>query len=108
MLGALIFVAMLGVLVSAGLSGADAPPDVRTRVERMAPVSGGYVVEFIAENAGDKTAADIEIVAELGAEEARARFDYLPPHSQRRGGVFFRSDPRAGYLTLRADGYADP
>lgn len=107
-LGALVFVAMLGVLVSAGLSGADAPPDIRTRVERIAPVHGGYVVEFVAENAGDQTAGDIEIIAGLGSEEARARFDYLPPHSLRRGGVFLRSDPRAGDLALRADGYADP
>jgi len=107
-LGALVLAVMLGVLVNAGLSDADAPPDVRTRVERILPVTDGYVVELIAENAGDQTAADVEIIAKLGADEARARFDYLPPHSERRGGVFFRNDPRAGDLTLRADGYADP
>lgn len=108
-LGAVVFCAMIAILVFAGLSGADGPPDVRARVQSITTTSDGYVVEFIAENAGASAAADVEIIAELAdGESASARFDYLAPHSSRRGGVFFRSDPRVGRLTLRAEGYADP
>lgn len=107
-LGALVFCVVLAVLVMSGLRGADAPPDIEARVERVTPVRGGYVIEFVAENSGDRTAAGVEIVAELGGETAGAQFDYLPPRSERRGGVFLQRDPRAGGLTLRAQGYADP
>ena len=111
--GALLFCAVLGVLLMAGLSGADAPPSIEMRVERVTQVQGGYVLEFTAENSGDHTAAAVEIIAELrGAdgsrETARAHFEHLPPHSIRRGGVFLSNDPRAGSLVLRAQGYADP
>jgi len=34
--------------------------------------------------------------------------DYLPPRSDRAGGLLFESDPRAGALRLRAKGYANP
>ena len=108
-LGAVVFCVMLGMLIATGVNGADAPPDVRISVERVSPVRGGYVVEFEAENAGDATAADVEITAELSSgESASLHFDYLAPHSSRRGGVFFRSDPRASDLSLRAEGYSDP
>jgi uncharacterized protein (TIGR02588 family) len=34
--------------------------------------------------------------------------DYVPPRSSREGGLWFSRDPRAGRLTLRATGYAEP
>ena len=108
-LGALLFSAIIAVLAASALGGGDAPPDVRLRVDAISVVRGGYLVEFTAENSGDRVAADVEIAAALtGGESARAHFDYLPPHASRRGGVFFRSDPRAGELTLSAQGYSDP
>ncbi len=108
-LGAIVFCAVLGVLIASGLSGANAPPDVRISVERIAPVRDGYIVEFEAQNFGDVTAADVEIVGELAyGERSVAHFDYLPSQSVRRGGVFFRRDPRASDLSLRAEGYSDP
>lgn len=108
-IGAIVFLGMLAILASAGLRSRGAPPEVRTHVERVAAAGGGFIAEFNAENVGDAAAADVEIVATLnGAEQARARFAYLPPHSKLRGGVFLRDDPRAGRLQLRADGYAEP
>lgn len=109
--GALILAAMLAVLVMTGLSG-DQPPSVTARIEGVQTTANGHVVEFSVRNDGEVTAADVEIVAELrsGAyvEERRARFDYLPPRSERRGGFFFESDPRQGELSLRAEGYNKP
>ena len=42
------------------------------------------------------------------AETAEAVFDYVPAHSTRKGGLYFKDDPRTGQLTLTAKGYIDP
>ena len=34
--------------------------------------------------------------------------DYLPPGSEREGGLFFSRDPRRHEVRLRAKGYVDP
>jgi uncharacterized protein (TIGR02588 family) len=111
-LGAIIFFGMLAVLVATGLGGEDMPPSIHVEMERVAAVEGGYVLEFSARNDSNVTAADIAIVAELRSsadvQHREARFDHLPPHSERRGGFFFESDPRQGALTLRAEGYNEP
>jgi uncharacterized protein (TIGR02588 family) len=39
---------------------------------------------------------------------SEAVLDYVPPRSGREGGLWFAGDPRAGRLTLRATGYAEP
>jgi uncharacterized protein (TIGR02588 family) len=111
-LGAIIFFGMLTVLIATGMSSRDLPPSISVEVERVTSAEGGYVLEFTARNESDVTAADIAVVAELRAGEEmqrrEARFDYLPPRSERQGGFFFESDPRQGALTLRAQGYNDP
>lgn len=103
---------MLAVLLTSGFGRSDAPPSIRVEVERVAAVEDGYVLEFSARNESDVTAADIAIVADLRSgndlQRREARFDYLPPRSARRGGFFFDSDPRAGALELRAEGYNEP
>ena len=111
-LGAIIFFGMLAVLIATGVSSRASPPSINVEVERVTAVEGGYVLEFTARNESDVTAADIAVVAELRAGEEtqhrEARFDYLPPRSERQGGFFFESDPRAGALELRAEGYNEP
>ena len=41
-------------------------------------------------------------------EASEVTLDYLPPRSDREGGLFFAHDPRAGDLQLRAKGFARP
>jgi len=111
-LGALIFLGMVLALIASGLAGEESPPSIRIHVERVTPALGGYVMEFSARNESDATAADVSVIAELDSggemQTREARFDYLPPRSERRGGFFFDSDPRAGALELRAEGYNKP
>jgi uncharacterized protein (TIGR02588 family) len=71
------------------------------------------VVEFRAINAGAKAAAELLIEGELEGpdgpiETAEATIDYLPPRSEREGGLIFSRDPRKHELHLRAKGYVDP
>lgn len=111
--GALFFLAIAAVLLSSALRGAEAPPSIETRVERIVAVADGFAVEIIAVNQGEVTAAQTRLVATLEQpggerEERELTFDYLPPRSERRGGFFFTEDPRIGALTIEADGYVDP
>lgn len=107
--GALIFCAMLAVLIWAGLNGADRPPAIRVSVDGIARTETGYVLEIEARNEGELTAANVEITARLAnGEESAATFDFLPPRSVRRGGFFFAHDPRGADLHISAGGYADP
>lgn len=114
-------VAALGlvlVLASVGVMIADArqdrtPPDVVVRPDTVhAFAGGGFLVRFTARNRGRETAAEVSIVGELrdsaGVERSGVIVDYLPGDSERRGGLFFVRDPRAGALRIRAEGYREP
>jgi uncharacterized protein (TIGR02588 family) len=79
----------------------------------VTPTRNGYVVTFRATNQGDVTAADLMVEGELlsGAEiveRSSAALSYVPPRSQRLGGLFFTRDPRTLDLKLRATGYEQP
>jgi uncharacterized protein (TIGR02588 family) len=110
--GAAAFLGMIAVLAWNGLRDEGAPPDVRIALERVVAGENGHVVEFVALNRGDRTAAGLLVVGELSAEGVLERrettIDYLPPHSRRSGGFIFESDPTQGDLRLFAESYADP
>ena len=44
----------------------------------------------------------------LTIETSDITFDYVPGHAERKGGLFFRQDPRMHKLELRALGYQTP
>jgi len=112
-LGLLLVVAAVAFLVVDATREGDAPTLVRVRADSVVATGGdGYFLHFTAENHGRGTAADVGIVGELrdvaGVETSRARVDYVPGRSERRGGLHFRTDPRRGALRLWAEGYQDP
>ena len=41
-------------------------------------------------------------------ETSDTTIEYVPPHSERKGGLFFTSDPRQHELRLRAKGFEQP
>jgi uncharacterized protein (TIGR02588 family) len=112
-LGAALVAATIGYLVWLALSRDDTPPDVQVVAGRVHAVQNGYVVEFRAINAGGQAAAGLLVEGELTGpqgtvETAEATVDYLPPRSEREGGLIFREDPRRHELHLRAKGYVNP
>lgn len=113
-LGAIVVVLMIGSLIWYGLHHGDGTPDVTVRPDGAAqPVSGGYAVAFIARNAGSATAGQLGIKGELliggqVVEESTSTIDYLPGHSERKGGLYFRRDPGTGELTIYPTGYEKP
>ena len=111
--GALLFLALLAYLGWLAANPDRRPPDVSVRAGAVQRVSNGWIVEFEARNSGGEVASQVRVTGELhlpGAEpeEQEAVLDYVPTNSTRRGGLFFRSDPRTGRLELRASGYAEP
>jgi uncharacterized protein (TIGR02588 family) len=112
-IGAVLVAATIGYLVWLALSRDEAPPDVRVAEAGVVALQDGWLVKFRATNAGATAAAELliegELVGEGGpVETSEATIDYLPPRSEREGGLFFRRDPRRHELHLRAKGYVDP
>jgi uncharacterized protein (TIGR02588 family) len=112
-IGAALVAGTIGYLVFLALSRDEAPPDVQVVAGSVHAVQDGYVVEFRAINAGAKAAAELLIEGELEGpdgvvETSEATIDYLPPRSEREGGLIFKEDPRRLELRLSAKGYVDP
>jgi uncharacterized protein (TIGR02588 family) len=112
-IGAALVAGTIGYLVFLALSRDEAPPDVQVVAGSVHAARHGYVVEFRAINAGAKAAAELLIEGELEGpdgvvETSEATIDYLPPRSEREGGLIFSQDPRRYELRLGAKGYVDP
>lgn len=113
-LGLVLVVVTLALTLRDALDPTDAPPAIVVRADSVIALPGtGFLVRFTAENRGDRTAASVPVAGALrlaadSTETAEATLDYVPGHSRRRGGLYFRSDPRRGALELRAGGFQDP
>lgn len=112
-LGALLLAGTIGFLVWHALGRDQAPPDVRVVVDGIEQLRNGYLLQFRAINEGGSTAAQLVIEGQLAGpdglvETSEATLDYVPPRSDRRGGLFFTKDPRRFDLRMRAGGYAKP
>jgi uncharacterized protein (TIGR02588 family) len=112
-LGALLVLGTIGYLAAQALWRDATPPDVRLVAEPARALEDGWLVRFRALNRGGEPAAELLIEGELrgpegSVETSEATLDYLPPGSQREGGLLFSHDPRRFELALRAKGYARP
>lgn len=90
----------------------EAPPQITVTAGPVTRFGDQYVLEVTARNHGPSTAARVEVEATLraggGETTSRTMFDFIPAHSERRGGLFFPVDPRSAAVQLRALGYAEP
>jgi uncharacterized protein (TIGR02588 family) len=112
-LGALLVAGTIGYLVLQALGRDQSPPDIEVTTLREVALEHGHLVEFRAVNRGGETAAQLMVQGELAGahgpvETAEATLDYLPPGSQREGGLLFSRDPREFKLRLRATSYVRP
>jgi uncharacterized protein (TIGR02588 family) len=112
-LGAVLVGGAIAFLVYHSLTRDQTPPDVRVVTQRVLDLQNGYLVQFRASNLGGSAAAELTIEGELAGPDGATEvsdvvLDYLPPRSDREGGLVFSRDPRIGQLSLRATGYAKP
>jgi uncharacterized protein (TIGR02588 family) len=112
-IGAALALATLGVIVWDGMTKGHAGARIVVEAEAVAQYEGGYVIEVLARNTGDETAAAVTVVGDLlrgedVVETSEITFDYVASRSQRHGGMFFSQNPADFDVELRATGYADP
>jgi uncharacterized protein (TIGR02588 family) len=113
----------IGLLLTLGILGAigweavrgdgDRLPAIEVEVGRIVPAAGGYAVEVELRNLSPATAAGVEVEGELTRGDGTTAIstvvvDYVPGRSTRTAGLFFREDPRAHGLKVRALGYSEP
>ena len=109
----LLVLGVVGYLLYDAVARPRTPPAVTVQADTVLKAGGLWLVRFRAENAGHTTAAAVKIEGELmegeqPVESSEAVLDYVPGESVRHGGLFFRADPRAYRLELRALGYQEP
>lgn len=110
---AAMVVGIIAFLVHQAMIRSEDGPEITITATTTRPAGPGFVVEFVAENTGDSTAANVEIEGILTgpdgvAEEAGVTLNFLPSGSSRRGGLVFDANPADHDLQLAARGYTDP
>ncbi|HEX6440181.1 MAG TPA: TIGR02588 family protein [Candidatus Binatia bacterium] len=111
--GLVLVAGVIGFLLYEAFSGERLPPDVKLSVESVVQTRNGFLVRITAVNEGGMTAEGVIIEGELRSgsevlERSRTTIDYLPPSSEKRGGLFFTRDPRRFDLQVRPLGYEEP
>ena len=109
----ILVLAMLAYTFYHAISNGSVPPVITVQADSVLDAGSGYVVMFSATNAGDETAAAVQISGELmrdsvAVEESTATLDYVPSRAVRAGGIMFSKDPRMYRLELRATGFSRP
>lgn len=87
--------------------------ELNVKVEEIIPNNKGFLVKFALENTGDKSAADVTLEGELkkdaeSIETSDVTIDYVPSHSEKKGGMFFTENPQNYEFKIRAKGYNEP
>jgi uncharacterized protein (TIGR02588 family) len=103
----------MGVVLWEAATQDGRPPVISVSAGPIHEQEGGYAVEIIVGNSGEIAAAQVIIEGSLRqgndiVETSEASFDHVASRSQRRGGLYFRHDPRSLELQLRALGYVEP
>lgn len=112
-LGLVLVLGSIGFMLYEAAAGDSSPPDVTVRVDSIRPTQNGFLIEFRAINEGGTTAQGLTVEGELrsgtdSVEISNTTIEYVPSHSERAGGLFFKSDPRQYELQMRAKGYEKP
>lgn len=113
LVGVLVVASLLAYLGYRAATASGSPPDIAIVVKETSPLERGYRVAIEATNRGGRTAANVRVRGELrsGAttvEISEMTFDYLPPASSRRGGLFFQRDPGGLEMRVTPLGYENP
>ena len=113
LLGLALVLGSIVFMLYEAAAGDSSPPDVTVRVDSILPTRNGFLVKFRVINEGGSTAEGLTVEGELrngtgGVETSDTTIEYVPSHSEREGGLFFKSDPRQYEVQLRAKGYEKP
>jgi uncharacterized protein (TIGR02588 family) len=113
LIGLILTLGSIGFLLYEAAFGDSSPPDVTVHLESVVPVRNGFLVQFRAVNDGGTTAQGLKVEGEISkgterVETSDTTIEYVPAHSERKGGLFFSTDPRQYDLRLGAKGFEKP
>jgi uncharacterized protein (TIGR02588 family) len=111
--GLLLVLGVFGFLGYQEITQEQSPPDITLHVEAIQPARSGYLMMIRAKNHGSVTAAGLVVRGTLRdgnatVETSHMRFLYVPPDSERKGGLYFSHDPRTLDIVLQPEGYERP
>jgi uncharacterized protein (TIGR02588 family) len=112
--GALFVLLAIGYMAWGGLRRPSDPiPRVSIQVDTVQQVDALWLVRFTVANRGTQTASGLTVEGRLRdgdstVESSSVTLDYVPSHSVRRGGLFFRRDPRPLRVEIVPRGYELP
>ena len=112
--GALLLLGTVGFLVYEAVTTQGPPlPRLSVQVDTVVGHGAHHLVQIVVRNDGSATAAEVVIEGALrsdtGSVETReTTIDFVPPKSQRRGGLVFAADPRRHAIELRPVAYRQP
>jgi uncharacterized protein (TIGR02588 family) len=112
-LGLALVVATLSFMGYRAYTRDGAAPFISIRVDAVEQMQDRFLVVIAAANVGQVTAADVKVEGRLErgtevVEVSEMTYRYLPPDSERRGGLFFTRDPALYTLVIAAKGYEKP
>lgn len=112
-IGLVLVVGVVGFLIYEISTDEGKPANLSVKIEQIIPNDKGFQVKFTLENTGDETAADVTVEGEIkkdaeSLEKSDVTVDYVPSHSEKKGGMFFTEDPRSNEFVIRAKGYNEP
>lgn len=112
-LGAVLVVALLVFLGHQAVTVHRGGPDLTATVSGITRVGDGWEVAFEVVNDGGRAVEEVQVRGTLTTEdgtttEATAVLARVPAASSRGGALLFPTDPRAGQLEIRPEGYAEP
>ncbi len=109
-----ILLAIVGLVIYDWVITPPLPPTVQVRqTEAIRTINGSYYVPFSVANTGGKTAAAVQVIAELRVngmvvQRGEQQIDFLSGGESRDGAFIFSRDPRMGELTVRVASYKMP
>jgi uncharacterized protein (TIGR02588 family) len=91
----------------------DIPSAMMTAtVESVTPQHESYLAHVTIKNEGDKTAYRLDCTADLVregklVETSMARVEYVPPHSTKKVGFYFKQNTRTGDVRIHFGGFEE-
>lgn len=113
LIGFICVATAIGTALNRAINENSKPPDFEVSVKTVTPINKGFLVIFEVKNAGNQTAAALNIEGELkkgeeSIEKSTASMSYAPANSTREGGLIFTRNPAEFEIEIRAVGYEKP
>jgi uncharacterized protein (TIGR02588 family) len=110
--GAVAVLLVVVVLIAMQIPGGEAPAAPTAELADVRRVGGSFHVDVVVENGGDRTAADVQVSAELTVGDETFNgdqlIDFLSGGEDVALTFVFGEDPANGELRARVTGYRAP